>query len=319
MEYALADPARWQQWARNGIAGVKNHYTWDAHVKKYLRVLSRLLHQQRKQIRRTLAIYHKPLRQPLPLISQMLITDIDNTLLGDRAALRRFLARFKTTPPSLGLGVATGRPLESALRILKEWNVPLPDVMITAVGSEINYGPELRPDVGWQNFIKYSWRRDAVEEALREIPGLILQPPENQREFKLSYNVDPDRLPPIAKIRALLKERKLSAHLIYSRQAYLDILPMRASKGRAIRYLAYKWGLPLRDFLVAGDSGNDHEMLIGDTLGVVVANHSSELASLKGNEQIYFARTAYADGIAEGMAHYGFGVSIPEAVNDLKN
>lgn len=319
MEYALADPVRWQQWARNGIAGVKNHYTWDAHVKKYLRVLLRLLHQQRKQIRRTMAIYHKPQRQPLPLLSQMLITDIDNTLLGDRAALRRFLATFRTTPPSLGLGVATGRPLESALRILKEWNVPLPDVLITSVGSEINYGPGLRPDIGWQNFIKYAWRRDAVEEALREIPGLILQSPENQREFKLSYNVDPDRLPPIAKIRALLKERNLSAHLIYSRQAYLDILPMRASKGRAIRYLAYKWGLPLRAFLVAGDSGNDHEMLIGDTLGVVVANHSPELASLKGNEQIYFARTAYADGIAEGMAHYAFGLPIPEAVNDLKN
>jgi sucrose-phosphate synthase len=256
-----------------------------------------------------MAIYHKLQRQPLPLISQMLITDIDNTLLGDRAALRRFLAKFKMTPPSLGLGVATGRTLESALRILKEWNVPLPDVMITAVGSEINYGPELRPDVGWQNFIKYSWRRDAIEESLREIPGLILQSPENQREFKLSYNVDPDRLPPIAKIRALLKERNLSAHLIYSRHAYLDILPLRASKGRAIRYLAYKWGLPLRNFLVAGDSGNDHEMLIGDTLGVVVANHSSELTSLKGNEQIYFARAAYADGIAEGMAHYTFGVS----------
>ena len=319
MEYALADSGRWHQWARNGIAGVRNHYTWDAHVKKYLRVLSRLLHQQRKQIRRTMAIYHKPQRQPLPLISQMLITDIDNTLLGDRAALRRFLLAFKATPPSLGLGVATGRPLESALRILKEWNVPLPDVLITAVGSEINYGPKLRPDIGWQNFIKYSWRRDAVEEVLREVPGLILQSPENQREFKLSYNVDPDRLPPIAKIRALLKERNLSAHLIYSRQAYLDILPIRASKGRAIRYLAYKWGLPLRAFLVAGDSGNDHEMLIGDTLGVVVANHSPELASLKGNEQVYFARAAYADGIAEGMTHYAFGVSIPEAVNDFKN
>jgi sucrose-phosphate synthase len=91
---------------------------------------------------------------------------------------------------------------------------------------------------------------------------------------------------------------------------------MRASKGRAIRYLAYKWGLPLRTFLVAGDSGNDHEMLVGDTLGVVVANHSPELASLRGNEQIYFARAAYADGIAEGMAHYAFGSSIVETAND---
>lgn len=318
IEYVLADARRWQRWARNGIAGVKSHYTWDAHVRKYLHVLSRLLHQERKQIRRSMAIHQKLQRNPLPLISQMVITDIDNTLLGDRAALRRFLAMLRVTPPSLGFGVATGRTLESALKVLKEWAVPLPDVFITSVGSEINYGPELRPDIGWRNFIKHSWRRDAIEDALRETPGLTLQPAESQREYKLSYNVDPEKLPPISKIRALLREQNLSANLIYSRQSYLDILPVRASKGRAIRYLAYKWGLPLRDFLVAGDSGNDHEMLVGDTLGVVVANHNPELESLRGNEQIYFARRGYADGIAEGMTHYKFGTSIPENENDIQ-
>ncbi len=57
IEYVLAEPDRWQRWARNGITGVKNHYTWDAHVKKYLHVLFRLLHQERKQIRRDMAIY----------------------------------------------------------------------------------------------------------------------------------------------------------------------------------------------------------------------------------------------------------------------
>ena len=316
IEYALADAHRWRQWARNGITGVRNHYTWDAHVKKYLHVLLRLLHHERKQIRRNMAIYQRPQRHPLPLVSHMLISDIDNTLLGDRAALRRFLAILRATPPNLGFGVATGRTLESTVKILKEWGVPLPDVFITSVGSEINYGPELRPDIGWQNFIKYLWRREAVEEALREVPGLTLQAAENQREFKLSYNVNPEKLPPISRIRALLRKKNLSAHLIYSRQTYLDILPLRASKGRAIRYLAYKWGLPLHAFLVAGDSGNDQEMLIGDTLGVIVANHSPELASLRGNEQIYFARAAYADGIAEGMAHYEFGTSIMENAND---
>jgi sucrose-phosphate synthase len=36
----------------------------------------------------------------------------------------------------------------------------------------------------------------------------------------------------------------LQAKLVYSHQAYLDVLPMRASKGQAVRYLACKWGLP---------------------------------------------------------------------------
>ena len=82
IEYVLAEPSRWQRWARSGIAGVKNHYTWDAHVRKYLSALSRLLHHERKRIRRNIAIHQRPQRHPLPLVSQMLISDIDNTLLG---------------------------------------------------------------------------------------------------------------------------------------------------------------------------------------------------------------------------------------------
>ena len=58
---------------------------------------------------------------------------------------------------------------------------------------------------------------------------------------------------------------------------------------------------------MAGDSGNDSEMLVGDTLAVVVGNHSAELESLRGLEQVYFAQAHYAAGILEGLDHYGFG------------
>jgi sucrose-phosphate synthase len=64
--------------------------------------------------------------------------------------------------------------------------------------------------------------------------------------------------------------------------------------------------LPLRAFLVAGDSGNDLEMLLGDTQAVVVSNHSAELEKLRGLEQVYFAEAPSASGILEGMAHYRF-------------
>ena len=85
------------------------------------------------------------------------------------------------------------------------------------------------------------------------------------------------------------------------------VLPwLRASKGKAIRYLAYRWNIPNENILVAGDSGNDSEMLKGDLLGVVVANYSSELESLKGQSRIYFASRKYAGGIVEGIGHYHF-------------
>ena len=92
---------------------------------------------------------------------------------------------------------------------------------------------------------------------------------------------------------------------------FLDLLPIRASKGLAVRYLAYRWGLPLEQFLVAGDSGNDEDMLTGDALGVVVGNYSIELEKLRGKPRIYFAKAHYAKGILEGIAHFGFLNDIP--------
>jgi sucrose-phosphate synthase len=67
--------------------------------------------------------------------------------------------------------------------------------------------------------------------------------------------------------------------------------------------------LPRAQFLTSGDSGNDSEMLVGDTLGVVVGNHSQELENLRGLDQVYFADRCYAAGILEGIQHYQFGLT----------
>lgn len=306
LESVLDDPRAWQRYARRGLAGVARHYTWDAHVAKYLKSVRLMLRRWRKQTRRDLTTFLHPGPNPLPLVKRMLICDIDNTLIGDRVALAKLLELLRKAGREVGFGVATGRTLDSALAVLKQWRVPLPDVLITAVGSEIHYGRGLQPDVGWAHHIRHLWRRDELEQALSEVPGLTLQKAENQREFKLSYDVDPDIMPSLRDIRARLRAKGLAARLIYSHQAYLDVLPVRASKGHALRYLAYKWGLPLDAFLVAGDSGNDEEMLLGDTLGVVVGNHSPELEKLRGLERVYFAQASYAAGILEGIAHYRF-------------
>jgi sucrose-phosphate synthase len=87
---------------------------------------------------------------------------------------------------------------------------------------------------------------------------------------------------------------------------FLDVLPYHASKGYAVRYLKNRWGLAAQHVLVAGDSGNDAEMLRMADCGVVVANYSRELRTLRGREGIYFARSGYARGILEGIRHFGF-------------
>ena len=59
----------------------------------------------------------------------------------------------------------------------------------------------------------------------------------------------------------------------------------------------------------AGDSGNDRDMLLGQTCGIVVANYSQELEPLRKSKshQVYFAKARYAGGVIEGLEHYGFG------------
>lgn len=302
--HILSDRKRWRQYAKNGIAGVWRHYSWTAHVEKYMKEVQRLLRRDKKRLRRQHAIIQNTDVSYMPLVKKALISDIDNTLLGDKTALKTLTDWLPSQRSKLAFGIATGRSIESALAILKKHHVQIPDVMITSVGTEIHYGKKLVPDLGWAAHIRYLWRRDALQEALQKFPGLQLQAPENQREFKLSYIAKPDSMPALQEIYEYLHSLKLHAQLIYSHEEFLDVLPIRASKGHAIRYLAYKWGLPLEDFLVAGDSGNDTEMLVGDTRAIVVGNYSPELAVLRDQQHIYFANRHYAAGILEGLQHY---------------
>lgn len=305
---ALTDKSRWRKWSKAGVINVKRHYTWEGHVHKYVKEVNALLRKQRKNLRKQqIALHHG--KSAIPLAQHAFITDIDNTLLGQREGQEALVQWLIDNIGYSIFGIATGRSLESALDILRKNRIPVPDVLITSVGSEIHYGVRRIPDVGWANHIRHLWRREDVLTAMTAVPGLRLQTAENQREFKLSYLADPARMPPVEQISQHLRAHGLHAQVIYSHHEFLDILPIRASKGHAIRYLSYKWGLPLANFLVSGDSGNDIEMLVGDTMGVVVGNYSEDLRHLKGVPRIYFAQARYAYGILEGMQHYRFGVS----------
>jgi sucrose-phosphate synthase len=305
---ALSDRTRWQRWVKSGLRGVASHYSWDGHVRSYLQAVRRLLDTPRKP-------HVVPaVKSRLPTVDRILVCDIDNTLIGDADAVAALRERLREAQGRLGFGIATGRRLESALKVLREWGVPTPDLLITAVGSEIHYGHRMVADEAWARHIGYRWEPEALREALRGMRGLRPQPKEEQRAHKVSYYLDPAKAPPLREIVRHLRRLDLHAKLIYSHQAFLDLLPIRASKGLAVRYLANKWAIAPDRLLVAGDSGNDEEMLTGNTLGVVVGNHSPELARLRGRPRIYFAAAPYAWGILEGLEHYDFlgAIRVPE-------
>ena len=305
---SITDRTEWSRRSRAGIRGADRNFSWNGHVAQYLKRIKPL---QRKR-RKTTTVP----RAQMALADRLLVCDIDNTLIGDREALAEFLSWLDGHRHRVAFGVATGRVLERTLSVLEEWNIPRPDVLITGVGSEIHYGGQiLVRDLNWRRTIDYRWDTLSLRECLANVPGIRLQPARDQRDFKLSYFVDRFAWPGTREVRKRIKEYGLSASVIFSHHEFLDLLPIRASKGRAIQYLARRWGFEMDEVMVAGDSGNDADMLRSGALGVVVKNHSSELRYLRGRDRICFTEWPYAHGILEGIDRHGF---LPEDQPNLE-
>lgn len=307
---AVSDRDQWKRWSRAGIKGAHNTFSWSAHVNRYMKAARPTM----AQTERKRAFYSKKSR--LITADRIVVSDIDNTLIGDRRGLQALLQRVREAGDRVAFGIATGRSLELTEEVLKEWKIPTPQLLITGVGSAIHYGSRLVEDTGWTEHLSYRWNPDGLRKAMKGIAGLKLQPPEGQGPYKISYFTSRNSPPKVRDIVRKLRRSNLHARVIYSHGAYLDLLPIRASKGMALRYFAYKWGFPLEHCLVAGDSGNDEEMLTGNALAVVVGNHDEELDHLRGEPRIYFAGGHYAWGIVEGIDHYNFfgEIRIPEPV-----
>ncbi|MBL1278581.1 MAG: HAD-IIB family hydrolase [Ectothiorhodospiraceae bacterium] len=304
---SLSNKRRWNQWSKSGLAGAHKHFSWESHADNYVRIIKRIIDKPR----RANHVVTTRNKSRLPILDRILVCDIDNTLLGDDKGLKALLKELKNRRHTnghhkVGLAFATGRSLESAQDVIKQEKLPVPDFLITSVGSEIHYGHGMLEDDSWTRHIDYRWKPKELRKALINMPGLRLQPGKDQRAHKLSYFINTTKSPSIRDIQAHLRHLDLHAKLIYSHGKFLDLLPVRASKGLAIRYLSIKWGLPPERILVAGDSGNDEEMLRGNTLGLVVGNYSPELARLRGRERVYFAEGEYAWGVLEGIQFYDF-------------
>jgi sucrose-phosphate synthase len=295
----------WERYSKNGILNVRKHYTWENHARIYSDLIKNLLTMggsSDMDLAKPLDAIGRRLHQ----LKYFLVTDIDNTLLnGDNSRLPELLKILGQNRERIGFGVATGRTIKSARAILAQYHIPTPDFIISSVGSEIYYGSSETPEQGWAAHIAAHWNRDKIEKLLKNFDFLDYQEEATQREYKISYYMRPgkDR---IAMIHNRLLDQKCRYNLIYSHDEFLDILPFRASKGKAIRYLSYKWEIPLKNFLVCGDSGNDEEMLRGEPCAVVVGNYSHELDVLKGGRNVFFAKAPCAGGIIEGLRHYRF-------------
>ena len=290
----------WQTASRHGIEGVRRHYSWQAHVETYLTRL------------RTLPGEYRPIPSYPPTRSvryrdRAIVTDLDQNLLGNPAVLERFAEVIRDNHRDVTFGIATGRRFDSALALMKKHRIPRPDVLISSLGTRIHYGWGLTEDDWWADHIDHNWNALQVRRLLTEVPGLKPQPKTSQSRFKISFYYDPQKAPSVDEIVALIRQKELTANVICSFGQFLDIVPSRASKGQALRYVSQRLDIPLEQMLVAGGSGADEDMMLGNTLAVVVGNrHHEELSQLEDQETIYFADQPHAFGILQAIDHYDF-------------
>jgi len=296
----LKDKDNWTHLAREGLRGVQQHYAWSAHARNYLAAVQPLLEHQRPA-------RQPPPRRPLLYHDRALFTDLDQNLLGDPESLAEFGRVVRAHRKCASFGIATGRSLESALKVMRRYGIPTPDVLITSLGTDIHFAPEYTVDQAWTRHIDHLWTPATVRAILDDLPGLQRQPKSEQSRFKISYYIDPQVAPSLEEINRLLHQGDQTVNVTLSFGQFLDVLPIRASKGFAVRWFADQWGVPLEHILVAGGSGSDEDMMRGNTLAVVVANrHNDELRALAEVERIYFAEAGYARGILEAIEHYDF-------------
>lgn len=231
----------------------------------------------------------------------LLISDLDDTLLGDDAALMRFSRYYETTKTWLGLVYASGRLFDSVVERIETTILPAPVAVIGGVGTEIRGFPGGEPFRAWWEKIGADWDRDRVRDVLEREEGLVLQPEAVQTAYKLSYFVEdaaPERL---VDLERKIEAAGVAVECIYSSGCDLDFLPRGVNKGSAAAFLAEHLGYDADHVMVAGNSGNDLALFEQGFLGIIVGNAHEELKMLADRPRSFVAEQKIADGVREGI------------------
>jgi HAD superfamily hydrolase (TIGR01484 family) len=265
----------------------------------------------------------------------LLCSDLDRTILPNgevpespvaRAVLRRIARRAE-----IRLVYVSGRNRQLIQDAIENYRLPLPDFAIGDVGTTI-YDLEKgnwNEWSAWNDEISKDWPKGGHDELagmLSDMDRLRLQEPEKQNRFKLSYytdaDIDPVRL--VQRIRERLEGRAARVNVIWSVDeqrdvGLIDVLPERANKVYAVKFLAENKGVSKKYVVYAGDSGNDLAVMVSDIQSILVRNaaegvrrEAREAVRKSGIEEtLYEAKGGflgmngnYTAGVLEGLAHF---------------
>jgi len=274
----------------------------------------------------------------------LLCSDLDRTLLPNgsqpespqaRERLHRLAER-----PEIKLAYVTGRNRGLIGEAIATYDLPLPDYAVGDVGATIYRisDGQWREWDAWAQQIAPDWNgrnHDQIAALFEGISELEMQESDKQGRFKLSYytpeQVDRQQLK--KKMTQRLQEDHIRSSLIWSvdeaeHQGLMDILPERATKHHAVRFVMQQNGFSDQRTVFAGDSGNDMPALTSGLQAILVRNAGEALRTEALNamqakgmpERLYTAKGDflgmngnYTAGVLEGLAHF-----IPETAAWMK-
>lgn len=243
--------------------------------------------------------------------------DLDGTLVGNPESSQRFKAAWERIPARRRplLVYNSGRLVDDMHRFFVEADVlPAPDYSIAGVGTQVYDERNGRMLEEFYEHLAVHWNLPLVQEIVGRFPGTRPQPPEFQHAFKSSWFLDHATPATLRELKNQLAKAGLKMKIVYSSGRDLDILPNNATKGGALEWLCQQLGIPLTQVLVAGDTGNDSSMfLLPGVHGIIVENAQPELFEATVDIPTYTSRFVMADGVLDGLRHYGVIARLPAA------
>jgi len=225
-------------------------------------------------------------------MNYILISDLDDTLIGNDESLQKFNNVMSSLRDKFFLVYSSGRFKESILSVVQEHGLLEPDAIISNVGTEIYYHPSWNEDKNWEKLIGENWQK---KEILSILENFSVEPQPYNKKFTASYYVEDKSV--VEEIRKNLKNYKVQ--IIHTKSYLLDIIPDKAGKGNAARYLKKKKALST---ICSGDSENDIDMLTKCDFSILVGNAEERVKKqLLKYDKIYQATSEYASGVIEGL------------------
>ncbi len=261
----------------------------------------------------------------------VVVSDLDWTMVNHNQSdhhtdLKAFNALWESTfagNPQSRLIFSSGRSPELYQQLADEVPLLKPDVLVCSVGTEMIFlrdPSQHEIHDAWEAWLNgEGWDRDMVERVVDEIKGtcgdvsVAKQQDSEQRPHKVSYKVGGEAGHVQAFTGALADrletQHGMKVNVIYSGGQDLDVLPARASKGKALRFLLDR--MPDHPpCVVCGDSGNDIELFeVEGVYGCIVGNAHAELKEWyekhgRDNDKVHFCEKEGPAGIVETLGFF---------------